>query len=270
MVRKFALVLLVGLLLYACNSNTSESTEATETVSTPTLTYKVVGSYPHDVQSFTEGLYIDNNQIFESTGSPEELTYTQSHYGTLDTLTGKIKVKAALDKSLYFGEGISQIDGKIFQLTYKAQKCFVYDAKTHKKIGEFPYANAEGWGLTNDGKNLIMSDGTHILTFLNPKDFTKVKELNVRENAYALEKINELEYVNGFIYANIWTTNQIIKIDANTGNVVAKADMGALFTEAQKLNPSLMELNGIAYDVNKNEFLITGKLWPKIYRVKFF
>lgn len=270
MFRKFALILFASFLLYSCNSNTSEATNTIETAATPQLTYSIVGSYPHDIQSFTEGLYVDNNQIFESTGSPEELTYTQSHYGTIDTLTGKIKVKAALDKSLYFGEGISKIDGKIFQLTYKAQKCFVYDAKTHKKIAEYPYANAEGWGLTNDGKNLIMSDGTHILTFLNPKDFTKVKELNVRENAYALEKINELEYVNGFIYANIWTTNQIVKINANTGNVVAKVDLGALYAEAQKLNPGLMELNGIAYDSSKNEFLITGKLWPKIYRLKFF
>ncbi len=270
MIRNFALVLLIGVLLYSCNSNSSESTDTTEAVATPTLMYKVVGSYPHDVQSFTEGLYVDNNKIFESTGSPEELSYTQSHYGILDTLTGKIEVKAVLDKSLYFGEGISKIDGKIFQLTYKAQKCFVYDANSYKKIGEFPFANAEGWGLTNDGKNLIMSDGTHILTFLNPKDFTKVKELNVRENAYALEKINELEYVNGFIYANIWTTNQIVKINANTGNVVAKVDLGALYAEAQKLNPGLMELNGIAYDSSKNEFLITGKLWPKIYRLTFF
>ena len=251
----------------ACNIDSTETTATT--ASTPQLSYAVVGSYPHDIQSFTEGLYIDNNQIFESTGSPEELAFTQSHFGTLDTTTGKINIKAAIDRSKYFGEGISKLDGKIFQLTYKAQKCFVYDAKTYKQIAEYPYANAEGWGMTNDGTHLIMSDGTSKLTYLSPKDFSKVKELNIRENGYGIEKINELEYVDGFIYANIWTTNQIIKIDAKTGNVVAKVDMGGLVLDAQKQNPNLMEMNGIAFDSSKNEFLITGKLWPKVYRIKF-
>ena len=270
MFRNIIGILAVSVWIFACDNKRSETTETTEEpASTATLNYSILGSYPHDIQSFTEGLYIDNGQIFESTGSPEELTYTLSHLGPVDTTTGKIIPKAAIDRNKYFGEGIAKLDGKIFQLTYKAQKCFVYDAKTYKQIAEYPYANSEGWGMTHDSTNLIMSDGTSKLTYFNPKDFSKIKEINVRENGYAIDKINELEYVGGYIYANIWTTNQIVKIDANTGNVVAKVDMGPLFVEAQKLNPGRMEMNRIAYNPTKGEFLITGKLWPKIYRIKF-
>lgn len=267
MQKNILIVIALAVAAYSCNNTKTETTETEAT--TPQLTYSIVGSYPHDVQSFTEGLFVENGQIFESTGSPEELAFTQSHFGTLDTTTGKINVKAAIDRTKYFGEGIVKFDGKIYQLTYKAQKCFVYDAKTYKQIAEYPYANAEGWGMTHDGTNLIMSDGTNKLTYLNPKDFSKVKELPVRENGYGIDKVNELEYVDGFIYANIWTTNQIIKIDAKTGNVVGKVDMGNLVLDAQKQYANLMEMNGIAYDPTKKEFLITGKLWPKIYRIKF-
>jgi glutaminyl-peptide cyclotransferase len=257
MFRNIIGILAVAILVFACDNKSSETTETTEEpASTATLNYSIVGSYPHDIQSFTEGLYIDHGQIFESTGSPKELTYTLSHLGPVDTTTGKIMPKAAIDRNKYFGEGIAKLDGKIFQLTYEAQKCFVYDAKTYKQIAEYPYTNAEGWGITHDSTNLIMSDGTSKLTYFSPKDFLKVKELNVRENGYAIDKINELEYVAGYI-------------DASTGNVVAKVDMGPLYVDAQKLNPGLMEMNGIAYNAAKGEFLITGKLWPKIYRIKF-
>jgi glutamine cyclotransferase len=274
MFKNFLRICFVAFVATSCDKTSSSDTRDTtstteEPASTATLNYSVLGSYPHDIQSFTEGLYVDNGQIFESTGSPEELTYTLSHLGPVDTTTGKIVPKASIDPKKYFGEGIAKLDGKIFQLTYKAQKCFVYDAKTYKPIAEYPYANAEGWGMTHDSTHLIMSDGTSKLTFFSPNDFSKVKELNVRENGYAVDKINELEYVDGFVYANIWTTNQIVKIDLNTGNVVAKVDLGPLYVEAQKQNPGLMEMNGIAYDPKKREFLVTGKLWPRIYRIKF-
>lgn len=271
MFKNLVSICFVALLASSCdNTNKNETTETiNEANSVITLNYSIVGSYPHDIQSFTEGLYVDNGQIFESTGSPEELTYTMSHLGPIDTLTGKIIPKASIDRNKYFGEGIAKLDGKVFQVTYKAQKCFVYDAKTYKLIAEYPYANAEGWGMTHDSTHIIMSDGTSKLTYFSTKDFTKVKELNVRENGYAVVNLNELEYVKGFIYANIWTTNQIVKIDASNGNIVAKVDMGPLFLDAQKQNPGLMEMNGIAYDAAKDEFLVTGKLWPKIYRIKF-
>lgn len=270
MKKNVLLSLALAIVVFACNNNKTETTTTTETsTNTPTLNYSIVGSYPHDVQSFTEGLYIENGQIFESTGSPEELDFTQSHFGVVDTTTGKIKVKASLDRNKYFGEGIVEKDGRIFQLTYKAQTCFVYDAKTFKKVAEYPYANPEGWGMTHDGQLIIMSDGTSALSFMKPSDFWKIRELNVRENGYAVDKLNELEFVDGFVYANIWTTNQIVKIDVNTGDVVAKADLGALYQDSQRQNPNLMEMNGIAYDREKDEFLVTGKLWPKIYRIKF-
>jgi glutaminyl-peptide cyclotransferase len=264
--KNFFIALSLSLVVVACNTDSAENEEITN--ETPVLTYKIIGCYPHDIQSFTEGLYVDNGQIFESTGSPEDLAFTQSHFGILDTLTGKIKVKASLDKSIYFGEGIAKLSGKIFQLTYKSKTCFVYDAKNYKKINQYTFENAEGWGLTHDSTSLIMSDGTNKLTYFSPKDFTKIKELNIRENSYAVNNINELEYVDGSIYANIWQTNQIIKIDAKTGNVIAKTDLGQLVLDAQKGNPGLMEMNGIAYDAVNKEFLLTGKLWPKVYVLK--
>jgi glutaminyl-peptide cyclotransferase len=266
MLRKIVFSIVMPFLILSCNSETTKKEELTNAISA--INYKVIRSFPHDIQSFTEGLFVDNGQIFESTGSPEDLAFTQSHFGILDTLTGKIKVKASLDKSKHFGEGIAKLSGKIFQLTYKSKTCFVYDAKNYKKINQYTFENAEGWGLTHDSTSLIMSDGTNKLTYFSPKDFTKIKELNIRENGYAVNNINELEYVDGSIYANIWQTNQIIKIDAKTGNVIAKTDLGQLVLDAQKGNPGLMEMNGIAYDAVNKEFLLTGKLWPKVYVLK--
>jgi glutaminyl-peptide cyclotransferase len=262
--------ILVALFIISCNEKSTENAQEDSANTISALNFTLLGSYPHDMESFTEGLFVDNGKIFESTGSPEELAFSKSHYGVLDTLSGKISVKAALDKNKYFGEGIVKFNDKIFQLTYKAQTCFVYDANTHQLLNTFKYNNAEGWGLTHNGSQLIMSDGSSLLTFFNPDDFSVVKSLQVKEGAYGQDKLNELEYVDGYIYANIWLTNQIVKIDANTGEIVAKADFGSLYLDAQKINPQLMEMNGIAYDAAKGEFLLTGKLWPKVYRVKFF
>ncbi len=266
-----SLYLLLAIGIISCGDKTQSENSANETNATgpAKFSYQLIGTLPHDTQSFTEGLFVHNGKIFESTGSPEELAFAQSHFGTLDTTSGSINVLASLDRNKYFGEGITIVGNKLFQLTYKAQTCFVYDATSFKQIGSFKYPNAEGWGLSTDGKHVIMSDGTFKISFLNPDDFSKIKEINVTENGYAVEHINELEYVNGFIYANLWTTNQILKIDANTGQVVAKADFGQLFLDAQTQNPNILEMNGIAYDASKDEFLITGKLWPKIYRLKF-
>ncbi len=268
--NKPAILFLFSVLIISCNSDNKKESQTQQVQNvTPTLNYELVGTLPHDINSFTEGLLVQDGKIYESTGSPAELPFAQSHFGILDTTSGKIQVKASLDRNKYFGEGLNIIDGKIYQLTYTTQTCFVYDAKTFKLLNTFKYNNPEGWGLTNDGKNLIMSDGSYRLTYINPADFSKIKEINVTENGYAIEKINELEYVNGFIYANVWTTNLILKIDANTGRVVAKNDFGNLYRDAQQNNTGIMEMNGIAYDPAKDEFLLTGKLWPKIYRVKF-
>lgn len=259
----------LAVILFSCN-NTEKTSNTSETkASTATIAYKLVGSFPHDTTAFTEGFLIHNNQLFESTGSPDELSQTASIIGIVDKQTGKIDKKVTLNKAQYFGEGIAILNDKIYQLTYKSKVGFVYDLKSFKKIKEFSFNNAEGWGLTTDGKALIMSDGTYNLTYLDPNSLSVIKTLPVRENGYAKELINELEYINGYIYANIWQTNEIIKIDPATGNVVAKLDLGPLKADALTTYPKSLEMNGIAYDSVTNKVYVTGKMWPKVYEIDF-
>lgn len=236
---------------------------------TPEIKYTIQNQYPHDTNSFTEGFLFHENKLFESTGAPENIPQTRSLFGVVDLKTGKIDVKAEIDKAIYFGEGIVFLNGKVYQLTYKNQVCFIYDGKTFKNIGKFTYTNREGWGLTTDGKSLIMSDGTSYLTYLDPVSYSVTKTLDVAENGYVLEHLNELEYIKGFIYANVWTTNYIVKIDPNTGDVVGKIDLSSLSFECKTRNPNAEVLNGIAYDSISNKVMVTGKLWPTIYEVKF-
>jgi glutaminyl-peptide cyclotransferase len=231
------------------------------------VTPNVVGQLPHDVASFTEGLLFYENKMYESTGSPEEIASTRSVIGPVDMKTGKIDIKAEIDRKKYFGEGIVFLKGKLYQLTYKNQMAFIYDAKTFKKIGEFKYANAEGWGLTTDGISLIMSDGTDKITYLDAESYKPTKTLNVTAYGKPLMYLNELEYVNGYIYANVWTTNFIVKIDPASGKVLAKIDCTAIAADARSKNPRIAEMNGVAYNPITSQFYLTGKFWPNIYIV---
>ena len=259
----------LAIILFSCH-DTEKSSDATENkATTPSIPFKLVTSFPHDTTAFTEGFLVHNNQIFESTGSPDELSETSSIIGILDPKTGKIDKKVTLDKAVYFGEGITILNGKLYQLTYKSKIGFVYDLKSFQKLKEFTFANAEGWGLTNDGKSIIMSDGTYNLTYLDPNTLAVIKTLPVRENGYAKELINELEYINGFIYANIWQTNEIIKIDPATGNIVAKMDLNAIASDAKIKYAKSLEMNGIAFDSTNNKVYVTGKMWPKVYEIDF-
>jgi glutamine cyclotransferase len=235
----------------------------------PDIHFTIAETFPHDTLSFTEGFLFHDGVLFESTGSPDNIPYTRSVFGPVDLSTGKIDKKAELDRSTYFGEGIVFVDGKILQLTYKNQLGFIYDAKTYKRIGQFNYQNKEGWGLTTDGKNIIMSDGTSTLTYLDPMTLKVVKTLNVSENGYAADYLNELEWIKGFIYANVWTTNKIVKIDPATGKVIGKLDCISLLHEARIKYSNATELNGIAYDPASDKIYVTGKLWPSIYRIEF-
>ena len=233
------------------------------------INFSVVKEYPHDMTSFTEGFLFHNNKLFESTGASPGLPQTRSLFGIVDTATGKIDVKAELDKTIYFGEGMVILKGKVFQVTYKNQKGFIYDAKNFKNLGEFSYTNKEGWGLTTDGKSIIMSDGTSYLTYIDPDSFKVTRILEVAENDRIVENLNELEFIKGFIYANIWMTNTIVKIDPNTGDVVGKMDLSDLAYQSKIKNPNALEMNGIAYDSISNKIMVTGKLWPTIYEIKF-
>lgn len=235
----------------------------------PVLDYSIVATVPHDTTAFTEGLLFHDNKLFESTGSPDNMPELKSVLGIVDMKTGKLDAKVELDKKAYpFGEGMVILNGKIYQVTYKEQTGFIYDVKTFKKIGQFNYSNKEGWGLTTDGTYIIMSDGTNNLTYFDA-EMKPVKTLAVNENGYAADALNELEYIKGFIYANIYTTGYIVKIDPKTGNIVAKINLTPKFYEMHAAHPNTLEMNGIAYDSIADKIYITGKLWPLIYEVKF-
>lgn len=241
----------------------------TEVKLAPMISYSVVTKYPHDITSFTEGLLFSNNKLLESTGASANLPQTRSAFGELNLETGKLNIKAELDKTQYFGEGIVVINNYLYQLTYTNQVGFIYNAKTFDRMGQFSYSNKEGWGMTTDGKHIIMSDGTNQLTYLNPSDFSVVKTLGITENGFALDFINELEYIKGYIYANVWMTHFIVKIDPATGAVVGKLDLSDLYNDAKKTNLSLAEMNGIAYHSVADKILVTGKLWPTLYQISF-
>lgn len=226
------------------------------------LSYKVIESYPHNIKNFTEGFEFYKGKLFESTGNNNEsFIYSYNHKN------GKIFLSSKLDKQ-YFGEGITILNNKLYQLTYKAQKCFVYDVNTLEKINEFNYKSAEGWGLTNNGKSLIMSNGTSQIIYVNPDNFETEKIINVSYPDGFINNINELEYVDGIIYANIWTYQTIVKLNAETGKVLALINMNGLLNNF-KIEHQIDVLNGIAYHPEEEMFYVTGKYWPRTFKVKF-
>jgi glutamine cyclotransferase len=269
--RQLSLSTFLILLLNSCtNSSTNSGSDTSgSTPATPVINYAVTNYFAHDTSLFTEGFLFHNGQLFESTGSPENFPQTKSVIGITDLVTGKFDKKIEIDKSKYFGEGIVFFKNKLYQLTYTNQTGFIYDAKSFKEIGQFKYSNIEGWGLTTDGTNLIMSDGTNKLTYLDPLKLTPLKTVQVTEQGYPIEKLNELEFIKGFIYANIWTTDIIVKIDPSSGNVVGKMDLSSLTNEAKRIHPNADVLNGIAYDSTTDKIYVTGKLWPNIYQIQF-
>jgi glutamine cyclotransferase len=263
-------LLLTSWILSSCTeSRRSSSTENTSPETTPAIHYAVTKTWQHDTSLFTEGFVVHDGKFFESTGSPSDLPQARSLIGVADTLTGKLDIKVELDRSVYFGEGIVILNGKLYHLTYKNQTGFVYDLSTFKRIGEFRYTNKEGWGMTTDGIRIIMSDGTSALTFLDPESLKPVRTLKVTENGVACEKLNELEYIKGFIYANVWTTNHIVKIDPSSGKIVGKIDLTSLVSDAKNRYQGAEVLNGIAYDAVTDRVYVTGKLWPTIYQIRF-
>lgn len=258
--------------VFAGCANNGEKTGTDEPPSTPSIpliSYSVTKQFTHDTSLFTEGLVVYEGQLFESSGAPEDLPQTRSVIGISDLKTGKFSPKAEIDRNKYFGEGIVFLHGKLYQLTYKNQVGFIYDAKTFRQTGQFNYANAEGWSLTTDGTSLIMSDGTDALTYLDAVKLSPVRILKITENGYPVDDLNELEFIKGFIYANIWMKDMIMKIDPQNGHVVGKIDLSALTNEARKINPKADVLNGIAYDSTADKVYVTGKLWPHIYEVQF-
>ncbi|MDX9883353.1 MAG: glutaminyl-peptide cyclotransferase [Prolixibacteraceae bacterium] len=224
-------------------------------------TYKVSNSFPHNIKFFTQGLEFHNGFLFESTGE----NGTSGIY-KVNLKTGQPLQSVNLDEQ-YFGEGITILNNKIYQLTYKAQKGFIYDLQSFTQTGEFTFESEQGWGMTNDGKNLIMSDGTHILTFLDPISLKPLKKLQVADNKGTVQYLNELEYSDGHIYANIYTTDNIVKIDIFSGKVVAEINLRGILGTYNP-NERIDVLNGIAIGPDNKKMYVTGKLWPKLFEIE--
>jgi glutamine cyclotransferase len=239
-----------------------------EDYTAPAIPYRIAAVFPHDTSSFTEGLLVYEGQLFESTGHTDTYPDSRSLFGTVDMKNGSIQTKVEIDKKKYFGEGIVFLNGRIYQLTDTTRIGFIYDARTYKKLGVFHY-DGEGWGLTTDGSDLLMSNGTSNISYRDPYTFRQIKILGVTDGNGPVNNLNELEWIGGFLYANRWLTDDILKIDPQTGKVLGKLDLSSLHANARSKYPGSAELNGIAYDSAENKIYITGKRWPSIYEIRF-
>lgn len=237
--------------------------EVASTLSPKLLKYTVVNTYPHDVKAFTEGFEFYNDTLIESTGSPQGYI---AYVAKTDYKTGKIVKKADLD-SQYFGEGITVINHKIYQLTWQNKEGFIYDAKTMKKLKSFQYdKNVEGWGMTNDGKFIYHSDGTEKIWKMDHETQKLTDFINVYTNDSKIKSVNELEWVDGKIYGNIWQKDAIAVINPQNGAVEAVLDLTGL--RAKVTNPEAEVLNGIAYRKNSKTLFVTGKNWNKTFEIR--
>ena len=228
--------------------------------------YEIINTYPHDAAAFTQGLEYHNGYLYETTGQ-----HGESSLRKVELKTGKVVQQVDLDEK-YFGEGMTILNDKIFWLTWKASRGFVYDLATFKQEKQFSYTwSKEGWGLTNDGNHLIKSDGTHKIWYLDPSTQEEKKSIQVYTNKYALNELNEIEYINGKIYANKWQQNSIVIIDAQTGKVEGVANLSGLKKEVeknQKLTDQDEVLNGIAFDKETGRIFVTGKHWGKLFEIE--
>lgn len=219
----------------------------------------VIRSYPHDPLAFTQGLaFDDNGRMWESTG-----LYGQSTVRRVDYETGEVMQSYSM-RQYYFGEGLCVWNREIIQLTWRNEIGFVYPIDLSGIRDDFPYHNREGWGITHDGRHLITSNGTDVLTFIDPLTFIAIKEIHVRLSNHPVTLINELEYVEGMIYANVWKSDIIVIIDPSTGTVDSVIDASHLRPQPSTHH---MSLNGIAYDHVAQRLFITGKLWPTMYEI---
>lgn len=253
MLSGISIILLLMLLACSPKSETAKGDE---------IPYSIIKIFPHDPTAFTQGLVVEQGRLFESTGQ-----YGTSWIAEVNIATGAQDKKVVLDKK-FFGEGIAVMNGKIYHLTYQNKVWFVYDLKTFEKIREFEY-DREGWGITHNGKNLIVTDGTDQLYFLDTLTLAPVRTLKVKDGDRPAEKLNELEFIEGYVYANQWQTNYILKIDPTTGLVAGRMDMTPVAERIYPGNPNADVLNGIAYERKTKMLLVTGKLWPALVALRF-
>ncbi|MEP6743581.1 MAG: glutaminyl-peptide cyclotransferase [bacterium] len=258
-----ALILVWSFSSFACQTGTHVDRKAVRTSGDPRVLvygYEVMHVFPHDPNAFTQGLVFHDGKLLESTGQ-----VGHSSLRRVELETGKVLQNASVD-SPYFAEGITLLKGKIYQLTWQNHLGFIYDARTLQKIGTFNY-QGEGWGLTNDGQSLILSDGSSQIRFLDPENFQVKKTIAVVEGNTPVQNLNELEYIQGEIYANIWHSDRIARINPQTGAVVGWIDLSGLIAQ-NEIHDEEAVLNGIAYDETSGRLFVTGKLWPKLFEIR--
>jgi glutamine cyclotransferase len=227
---------------------------------TPVYTYRIVNIYPHDREAFTQGLVFEDGALYEGTG-----LWGASTLRRVELESGDVVQFHPLSPE-YFGEGITIFEDRIIQLTWKAGLGFVYDKDSFELLGTFRYLT-QGWGITHDGTALIMSDGSSTLHFLDPETFEKIGQIPVFDEQGPVSMLNELEYVQGKVYANVWQTDRVAIIDLGTGQVTAWIDLRGLLEAEDYLQP-VDVLNGIAYDADGKRLFVTGKLWPKLFEIE--
>ncbi|HSS19026.1 MAG TPA: glutaminyl-peptide cyclotransferase [Pyrinomonadaceae bacterium] len=251
-------LLFLSLLTTTCGFGSTGNDGAKQTV--PVYGYEVVNVFPHDAQAFTQGLIFHDGKLLESTGQ-----MGHSSLRRVELESGKVLQKVDVPVP-YFAEGAALLKGKIYQLTWQDGECFTYDPWTFEKTGHFNYSG-EGWGLTNDGQSLILSDGTNSIRFLDPNTFAVQRTISVAYRKAPVTELNELEYIKGEIYANIWHANRIARIDPQSGAVVGWIDLSGLISASELHDPEAV-LNGIAYDEAHDRLFVTGKLWPKLFEIR--
>jgi glutaminyl-peptide cyclotransferase len=248
-------ILLVALAVFVCSCSSAPPPEVQE------YAYEVVHAYPHDPGAFTEGLFYLNGYLYEGTGMERE-----SSIRKVRLETGEVVQKYEIPDQ-YFGEGIINWKDRLIELTYKSQVGFVYDLAGFQEQKQFEY-QGEGWSLTQDGKRLIMSDGTPELRFWDPETLQETGRITVTEFGAPLKNVNELEWVNGEIFANVWMTNRIVRIDPASGKVTGSVDLTGLLSPEEAAKGQVDVLNGIAYDAKGDRLFVTGKRWPKLFEIR--
>jgi glutamine cyclotransferase len=245
------------------------STDSTGPSQPVVIGYTVHASYPHDTAYFTEGLEYYQGKLWESSGGNMTESPYPSVLGVVNTSTGRNDPRVLMDRRKYFAEGITFFRNKLYWLTLDNGIGFVYDAQDFKQLRSFklPSIEKKGWGLTHDSSHIIMSDGTDRLYYLHPDSLTLVKKISVRDNRGPVNNLNELEYVNGKIYANRWLTSYILVIDPVTGHVTGTIDLELLQKEADRKMPGFRELNGIAWNAATGRMMITGKRWSEMHEI---
>lgn len=258
--RILSLFLLVPLISCSCGGHKSNPQAAQSPDQPVRYTYEVVGTYPHSTSSYTQGLYWNDGYLWEGTGE-----YGESRLMQVEPESGKAVKSVALGDE-FFGEGIALLGGNIYQLTWLNRKGFIYDAHTLARVAEFDY-KGEGWGITTDGRQLYVSDGSDKLYTIDPATLGCTDTIAVKLGTRSLKQLNELEWIEGRIWANVYMTDNIVIIDPSSGRVEGVVDLSGLLPQSER-TPDTDVLNGIAYDASAKRIFVTGKNWSKLYEIK--